>query len=122
MLYRLEEINGQLGDNMRRTEETLRTLCLRRQEELRLANIKRPTVEDFEPTAFVGLQRSQTDFFSYQQLPRIISGASDDDPCQGESTKWRKQAKRIFSSPRLRRKTHAQVLRAASSIPSCEFW
>jgi len=55
-----------------------------------------------------GLQRSSTDYFG--QVPDMLAEANQ----KSLSSK----AKRIFSSPRLRRKTHSQVLRAASSIPS----
>lgn len=93
---------------MHSKEETLHKLCLRRQEELRLASLVKRTSLDYEGSLH-GLQRSSTDYFG--QVPDMLR---EDNHQKSLSSK----AKRIFSSPRLRRKTHSQVLRAASSIPS----
>jgi hypothetical protein len=110
-IYRLQDIDRQLNlsDSPQSKEETLHKLCVRRQEELRLASLVNRTSLDYDESSMHGLQRSATDYFS--QVPDIM-------PEDNHQKSFSSKAKKIFSSPRLRRKTHSQVLRAASSIPS----
>ena len=110
LFCRVEDIDRILdaNDSVQTKEETLQRLCARREEEIRLASIsKRSSVDYGEERAMHGLQRSSTDYFGQ---------VSNESRANDKSLSVK--AKRIFSSPRLRRKTQSQVLRAASSIPS----
>lgn len=108
MLNSRQESDRQLTacDNSQTTEQTLHKLRLRREEELRLASLVKNTSLDYEEGQMHDLQRSSTDYFG-QMLDMNETGKS-----------LTSKAKKIFSSPKLKRKTHSHVLRAASSIPS----